>query len=266
MKPLLTIALFILLLAACTPVVVQRGPLPADIPPGEAGGPPTDPTSTLQEKVVQLATQTPVPTLPPVDLSPTPTTVESQPTPAGTSAASPKTLAELGITMSTFEDKVTGLAFDYPAEWIVIALPDAEKKNSIVYTTSVRSPAKKEQKKFQDAIPPDMVAVDVTVYNESPRTLEQAIAERRAAVTTSETGQPIKIVTDEDITLSGGLKAHRFVYNLGKDPIAGYGDRDKLNIELVTVINDHMVMVHGMGDLSLFDTVFTSLREIPPGK
>ncbi len=278
MKPLLSLTLFLLLLTACAPVISQTAPLPAvDLP---ANAPGVEITATTQVKVVAMATRTPpatpAPTLaastagPDMPTPVTEATGASQATPVGAVTNTPiahhQTLEELGIAYTTYEDKVGGLAFDYPSSWQVNALPDDIKLQSLTYTASLRSVVANRGPKWQEGIPPDMAAIDVTVVMDGPTTLEQAIAERRAAAADNEMGLPIQVALEQEWVLRDGTKAYCFLYNLGKDPIGGYGDRDKMSYQLVTIINDNMVLVNGMGDLSLFNVVAASLRQLSPGQ
>lgn len=257
MKSLLTIILLILLLTACAPVPPQTMVLPANEGPAAPGMEITTP----QVKVVEMATLTSVPTTLPTMVA-EPTIDPNVPTPTGVPVALPQTLEELGIPATTYEDKVAGLAIDYPATWEINALPEDIRIASKGYTASLRSPYPDRGPKQQEGIPPDMAAIDLTVIADGPTTLEQAIAERRAATTTNEFGLTIQIALEEEWVLRDGTVAHRFLYNLGKDPLGGYGDRDKLTSELVTIINGKMVLVSGMGDLSLFNVVAASLRQV----
>ncbi len=61
--------------------------------------------------------------------------------------------------------------------------------------------------------------------------------------------------------LPGGLKAHRFLFNLGKDSAAGSSSGDRFTSELVTMIHGKMVLVTCSGDQSLFYVIAGSLRE-----
>jgi hypothetical protein len=257
MKRLLFITVLMMLLSACAPSGVQVRPLPAvDLP---ANAPGAELTGTPVVKVVEMATQTPMPTKTPIQQ--TPTTVPPQITPTTIAAAQIKTLAELGIPATTYTDDVARLALDYPAEWEINAVPDEQKQASYVYTASLRSKTGTRGPKFQEGIPADMAAIDLTVFfKDGPKTLEAAINERRSASTTSESGQPVTIVLEEDWELANGLKAHRFLYNIGPEVLGSSGP-DRMVSEVVTMINGRMVLVVGMGDLSLFNVVVASLRE-----
>jgi hypothetical protein len=257
MKRILTTMLIVLLLTACVPS--SAAPAPAAVePPNEL----ITPTAAAPDvKEVAMATQTPV-TVTATPEASLPTLNPNQPAPTGTAVGLPKTLAELGIPSTTYRDEVAGLAFDYPSGWTINALDDDIKKTSLGYTTSLRSYMVKPGTKRSEGIPPDMAAMDVTVIMDGPKTYEQAIKERRAAATSSESGQPAKIALEEEWTLPGGLQAHRFLLNLGQDPLGGYGTQDKMISELVTVIDGKMVLVNGFGDLSLYNVVAASLRKI----
>jgi hypothetical protein len=259
-----------LLLSACAPQSIVVPAQPAiDLPAGQPG-PGANATPVVKEVAMATLTQvpgetpaTPAPSETPAQ-NPTPepaTPAGAETTPTTTVVELPKTLAELGIPATTFNDNVAGMAFEYPSSWLINELPDSVKQTSYIYTTSLRSKDGSRLPKQQEGIPADMAAIDVTViYQNGPKTLEAAINERRSQATTSESGQPVKIVLEEDWVLANGLKAHRFLYNLGPE-VMGSNGPDRLTSELVTMIHGREVLVVGMGDLSLFNVVAASLRE-----
>lgn len=206
-------------------------------------------TRTPGVKVVTLVTEPP---------APAETSTFNMPTPTAVPFQLPKTLDELGIPKTTYTDQITGMAVDYPTGWLITEPNDQDKQNAMVYSITFRSKQPPTTPKNQDLMDPDITAIDVTVFNQGPKSLDQAINERRAQATQSETGQSILIQSDEDWTLRGGLKAHRFLYNLGNN---GAGTRDQLISELVTMVNGKMVLVSGRGDMSLFNIFAASLRE-----
>lgn len=257
-KLLFTCTFFILSLSACFPVVDRPMPLPV------VAVPPSAPSIAPEVKIVNLVTQTPVSVeQTPESVSATMSTALATPTTTGTAPALPaKTLADLGFKVATYQDTQAGFTFDYPANWLLTPISDADKANARIYSASLRSYEKQALPKQQDGIPPDMAAIDVTVTKDGPKTLEQAINERRSAATQSESGQPIQIVSEEDWVLRGGLKAHRLLYNLGKDLTAGSDSSDRLSSEMITIVNGHMILVSGFGDQSLFDVIASTLLEI----
>jgi len=173
-----------------------------------------------------------------------------------------QTLQELGVPVETMADPVGGFAFEYPAGWIVTAPSDEDKKNAYIYAITLRSAVITPGPKQQEGLPEGMTAVDINVtYQGGPKTLAQAVDERRAAITQSETGRPIQILADEAWNLPGGLPAHRFLMNIGPVSAAAPG-LDRLASEAVTLVNGKMVLIAGQGDLALVDAIAASLRAI----
>ena len=134
----------------------------------------------------------------------------------------------------------------------------------MVYTIGLRSMSVTPTPKQQEGLPEGMTAIDFSIFKEGqgPKTLTQAINERRAAIVQPETGQPAKILSEEDWLLEGGLPAHRFLIDIGPAVNGGPGP-DRVMSELVTMIKGQMVLVDGQGDQSLFNVIAASLREIP---
>lgn len=192
----------------------------------------------------------------------TPTSVETftinPPIPITETLQLPKTLEELGIPYITYTDSFAGLAIEYPTGWIITDMSDDVKKDAWAYTVSVRSGEPEAVFKSQNLEDASIASIDITIFIQDVKTLEQAIDERRAQLQQSESGQPVVIQSEEDWTLRSGLKARRFLINLGN---TGEGTRDQLVSELVTIIRGKMVLVTGMGDLSLFNGIAVSLRE-----
>lgn len=199
----------------------------------------------------------------PLPADPTlPATQAAQPVPSSTSPQMPKTLQEIGIQAETYTDPIGGLAFDYPSGWTLQSPSDEQKQNAVIYTVSLRSMAMTPGPKQQDGLPEGMTAIDITLNKQGPKTLTQAINERRSAVLQSDMGQPpVQILSEEDWVLPSGLSAHRFLYDKG--PASGNAPgHDQLSSDLVLMINGQMVLAHGEGDQSLFNIISASLREI----
>lgn len=254
MKAVLIITLMALLLSACGVQRVSRvvSRPSVDVLPGEAGGPPLNTPNTPEVKVVEMVTQTS-----------TPVTGADLPSPTRTPVLLHGSLSDMGLPVATYTDTVSGLAFDYPAGWKLTDVPDEDKKNAVIYSITLRSMEATSASKQQDGIPPGMTAIDVTVFKQGAKTLEQAINERRASATTTESGQPVIIALEDEWVLPDGLQAHYFLFNLGPDNAsAGGGTGDRMSSELVTIINGKMVLVSGLGDQSLFNVIAASLRGI----
>jgi hypothetical protein len=250
--------ILILLLSACGPgngINPQQGitlagseqsayayPISGDFPP-----PP--PLNKQTMVVTMIASE---PRRDQADQSPTPT--------AHLVTQMPKTLAELGIQATTFQDAYAGLALDIPSSWKITELPDELKKGSTLYSTSLRSADIPRGPKQQEGIPLGMAAVDVTVLlGDGSKTLDEAIRERRTSTLNDETPGRVTIQSEEDWVLQNGLKAHRFLFNRASTVP---GTPDEMSSLLVTVINGHVVLVSGAGDQSLFNIVAASIREL----
>ncbi len=270
MKFFLKTALLVLVLSGCVPWTVSTGPFLAPTVAPAFANPPL--ALTPEIKVVEMATQTPMGSAPsyklpqgdPTRPAPTaeiPPADPNQPTQTSTPVALPKSLDELGIPSVTYQDKVAGFAFDYPASWLINAPAEDIQATAFLYSVTLRSADVSRGPKQQEGIPPGMAALDITVFNQDQKTLDQAIKERRAQTEQTESGQAVQIVLEEEWTLRDGTQAHRFLYNLGKE---GPGDSgpDRMSSELVTVIHGRMILVVGMGDQSLFNVIAASLREL----
>lgn len=235
------------LIGACTS---QLDPAPA----AQAVGSPV-PTATAASALVPTATQAiaSAATSAPGEMPP----AVEEPAAESPSLAAPligKTLQELGYSVSTYTDKVSGLAFDYPAGWMLTDLSEEQKQNAMIYTITLRSMQVTPTPKQQEGLPEGMTAIDIGIQKNGPKTLGQAVDERRAAAANPDNGAPAKIIVDEDWPLAGGLPAHRLMLTVGP------GQRVT---EVITMIHGHMVLVSGQGDQALFNAIAASLRETP---
>lgn len=263
--PVLTRTLPLLLLAAALVTACTGRQPSATIPLVVKGIAPTATPFTSQEKVARMVTLTPTGTV--IYRFPTPGEVAPTAVDPGqvihpaTPAPRIMSLGLLKVQALTYTDSVAGLAFDYPANWQLTDPSAANRASALVYSFSLRSPAATPLPRMGGDLPPGMTAIDITVYNQGPRTLEQAIRERRAAMTSSDNGAPVQIQGEEDWVLAGGVPAHRFLLNLGPE-VAGQPGPDRIASELVTLLNGHMVLVSGRGDMSLVNAISGSLREV----
>ncbi len=249
MNKIQSLLLLSLFLSGCVSSLIQ--PVSKVIHTGEISpgfdAPP--PTITPAMKVVTLAVATAAPQTSQASFPPMPTSRSYQ---------LPKTLDEIGISPATYTDTFAGLALDYPSGWIVTDLGNEAKQDAAVYTVSFRSAQPQTTFKSQEVVDPTISSINLTIFLRDSKTLQQAIEERRAEDQQSATGEPILIQLEEDWTLRSGLKAHRFLLNLGNN---GEGTRDQLVSDLVTVLNGKMVLLTGRGDLGLFNMIAVSLRE-----
>jgi hypothetical protein len=244
------VAVSSILLGACTS---QLDPVPAV----QSLSTPV-PTAAAASALAPTATAAPLASAPAATMVPggMPPAVE-EPAVGSPSFAAPlfnQTLQEMGYTVSTYTDTVSGLAFDYPAGWILNDLSEEQKQNAMIYTVTLRSMQVTPTPKQQEGLPEGMTAIDISINKNGPKTLGQAVDERRAAAATPDNGTPAKITVDEDWPLRGGLPAHRLMMTVGP------GQRVT---EVITMIQGHMVLVSGQGDQALFNAIAASLRETP---
>ena len=240
---LILILILLIALNGCAPVPVRPRPMEAPEMPA------FQPTVTMQEKVVSLATQTSVPpdqpTLPPTPARElmTPTAVRELMTPT------PITLAGLGVETETYRDELAGLAIDYPKGWIVNAPTDEIKQTSMGYSISIRSGESPSQPKQQEGLAPGIAAMDVVIMNDThPASLEEAVALRKEQWSSEEF--PPEIVSEEYLTLSDGTPAARFLLET-RNGRAG---------ELITIIDGRMILVAGFGEMALYEPIARSVR------
>jgi len=165
-----------------------------------------------------------------------------------------KSLQELGYTVSTYTDPVSGFAFDYPAGWMLTDLSQEQKQNALIYTVTLRSMQVTPTPKQQEGLPAGMTAIDIGIQKNGPKTLGQAVDDRRAAAANPDNGAPAKIIVDEDWPLPGGLPAHRLMLTVGPGQHV---------TEVITLIQGHLVLVSGQGDQVLINAIAASLRETP---
>jgi hypothetical protein len=122
----------------------------------------------------------------------------------------------------------------------------------MIYTVTLRSMQVTPTPKQQEGLPAGMTAIDVGIQKNGPKTLGQAVDERRAAAANPDNGAPAKITVDEDWPLAGGLPAHRLVLTTGSGQQV---------TEVIALIQGRMVLVSGQGDQALIDAIAASLRE-----
>ena len=210
-------------------------------------------TLTSEVKVVEMVTQTRTPF---DNLTPTPTLFDGPLpgdatfTPTPLAVASGPTLAELGVEVVTYRDEWAGFAFDYPASWELAAPREDIKDISTLYTASFHSPRLVTGPKQQEGIFPNQAKMDVSVVKDGAPSLEAAVKQRRSEINSPDSGA--KVVAEETLALPSGLMAVRLHMDTDSGPVS----------ELVTLINGNMILMTGMGDLSLFNPVTESLREV----
>jgi hypothetical protein len=138
----------------------------------------------------------------------------------------------------TYRNDAISFEVDYPQGWIVDEAGDTD----ILWSEKLSGPG-------QDGVPANIVKIDIVTEPNAMTTLEELVQRQKQIIADSNG----KILLEEAITLPLGLPAVRM-------GVSGFAD----SIALLTVINQHPVMLVGYGDLSRFDEVARTLRAVEP--
>jgi hypothetical protein len=236
---LLYLMLFVLVLTGC-------GGQPSR-PRSAPAMPVEQPAATLVEKVVEMVTATPPPT---VVYTMTDET-ESSPTAEPPASFGP-TLAEQGVETATYRDEYAGFAIDYPAGWEAIIPDDAIKEQSQAYSISLRMllPGTPEPKRQEGPLAPGEYAVDVTIIRRPGAVLDLSAQERREQNLAEGN---VDILSEDFLNTYSGLPAVRWnMHSQIMGPV----------VTTLAVIDGYEILVSGFGDLSFYNAVAGSLRLI----
>lgn len=244
---LIVFALLAIFTASC--VGVESRPAVAPPPAVDPGMPfPMNPTLTMEEKVVSLATLTGVPTFDPNNPGPTPTMVDglpgSTPAPTRTPLAPSDSLEGMGLEMGMIADPLAGIQLSFPAGWSVTPVDEETKANAAVYMTGIESPP--------EAVPSGIPMSLALTVQKGPYTFEKAINLRMVEF------QNIgwKVESELPLTLPSGEPATIWRVDTPEGKIA----------QMVTVIDENIILLTGMGDLFLFDPIAASLQQLTATK
>ena len=209
---------------------------------------PMNPTLTMEEKVVSLATLTGVPTFDPNNPGPTPTMVDglpgSTPAPTRTPLAPSDSLAGMGLEMGMIADPVAGIQLSFPAGWSVEPADEATKAEADYYTTGITSPS--------EAVPSGIPMKLALTVQKGPYTFGNAMELRKV-----EFQNPGWVITEEEsLTLPSGEPAMIWRLDTPEGSIA----------QMVTVIDENIILLTGMGDLFLFNPIAASLQQLTATK
>lgn len=149
---------------------------------------------------------------------------------------------------ATYEDSVAGVAVDYPEGWNILDVAAPAKESSPVYAVSFFS--WEPEAAGSEGIPAGGTKFDLVVMDTEAGSLEEAIAERKAAMAEAEL--PTEILSEERWTLAGGLEAVRWM-------VEGHG---ATALVALTFVDGRMVMISGLGDLGLVEAIARSLRPL----
>ncbi|MGE5602992.1 MAG: hypothetical protein ACM30E_08070 [Nitrososphaerales archaeon] len=244
---LLLLLVVLIGLAGCAPVpsaqpAATEAPATVAPPPAATATPSAAPTATAPAMATGAATA-----------SPTTAATATQTVPP---TAAPGLTAEPTVPagFTTYRDAAAGFAIDYPAGWSITAPPVEIRPQAQAYTASLRSDPQSSVHPGGQPIAPGETGIDVTVVRTSAATLDEALAERRAEILSSELG--VTITEEFEVELPGGLRAVRRQLDTAQVGTVA---------ELTTFLNGKRIMVTGMGNLDRFDMIARSLRPIPQG-
>lgn len=249
LAPRLLVVLMLLAIFTASCVGVESRPV---MPPQPAVDPampfPMNPTLTMEEKVVSLATLTSVPAFDPNSPGPTPTPVMglpgSTPAPTRTPLTPSDSLEGLGLPMGMIADPVAQIQLSFPAGWSVEPVDEATKAELDTYTIGISSPP--------EAVPSGIPLNLALTVQKGEHTYEQALELRK--VEFQNPGWAIK--DEKSLTLPSGEPAMIWRLDTPEGSIA----------QMVTVIDENIILLTGMGDLFLFDPIAASLQQLTASK
>ncbi len=172
---------------------------------------------------------------------------ESSPVP-GPAVSQGETLQSLG-EVRVYRDDHAGLALDYPAAWALEDNATQGAAESAVYTSSLFSwdrasftPAPKDL----NALPGGATKIDITVFNQGPDTLADAVGQFK----NQDSGSPVTFLKEEDWILNSGAQA---VYIESEGALG-------VVATVITIVNDRVVYLSGCGNLIPFRAIALTLR------
>ena len=167
--------------------------------------------------------------------------VESSNIPTGT----PHQLGEV----KTYRDEIAGFSLDYPATWFVEADALQGAAESAVYTVSLFSWDRKiatPSTKDLNTLPEGATKIDITVFNQGPATLAEAVQQFR----NQDSGTPVVFLKEETWTLANNQETAYLESENAFGVVA----------TMITMANGKVVYVSGYGNLTLFKAIAFTFR------
>jgi hypothetical protein len=143
----------------------------------------------------------------------------------------------------TYKDEAAGFAFDYPKTWMLEKVKFGERASGLQLTSWAH-----EAGQLPAEIPAGGSIMDVMIQLWDPKNDLQAFTEQHK---TAWDASSIKILSEEDLTLSGGRAAKQFVVQ-GSDGAQGYF--------LLTTLGQDYLVFSGSGDLTLLGQIAQTVR------
>ncbi len=195
-------------------------------------------SSDKPSPLISEATQTPAPAPQTTEL---PQSTLLPPTPTAT-------LPALAGPLATYSDEQVGFALDYPASWTLTGVADDIKQSSSIYSAVLTS--WKPSGPGTEGIPEGETKIDITVFNQGAKSLDEALMQLKRQYATSD---PVTtVLSTERLTLPSGLPAARWEV----ESLMGRA------VEMICVIDGKTVILSGLGDYTTFDQVARTLRQI----
>lgn len=164
-------------------------------------------------------------------------------------AANPtQTLISLG-EVKIYRDANAGFALDYSAAWFIEDNAAQHAAGSAVYTVSLFSwdrASYTPTPKDLNTLPDGATKIDITVFNQGPGTLEEAVNQYK----NQDSGTPVNFQKEEDWTLNNGEKAV-YVESEGAFGVVA---------TMITLVRGRTIYVSGYGNLTQVKAIALSLR------
>ncbi|HEX6033446.1 MAG TPA: NBR1-Ig-like domain-containing protein, partial [Anaerolineales bacterium] len=148
-----------------------------------------------------------------------------------------------------YRDQTAKFALDYPTAWFLEDNAAQDAAGTAIYTVSLFSwdrmtytPLPKDL----NTLPDGAIKIDITVFNEKLRSLEEAVR----LYANQDSGTPVTILKQESWTLESGEQA---MY------IESQGALGKVGT-MITLVSDRVIYLSGYGNLRLFKPIALTLR------
>jgi len=181
--------------------------------------------------------------------TPAPTEEQTGPTEEQTG---PAEVPNFAGEFQTYRDDLAGFEMDFPAEWYLQDDTLQGAKDSVAYTVSLVTwdpHAPMPPSKDLNSLPEGATKIDITVFNQGPETLADAVDQMK----TQDTGASVTFTKEESWVLQDGQEA---VYLEAEGAFGVTGT-------MITLVNGKTVYVSSYGDWSLFKAIAMSLRTVP---
>lgn len=151
--------------------------------------------------------------------------------------------------LKTYRDENAGIALDYPAAWELESNALQDAAQSVAYTSGLFSwnrASHTPTPKDPNTLPEGATSIDITVFNQGPGTLADAVRQFK----NQDSGSKVNVLKEEDWRLNDGGKA---VYVESEGALGVVGT-------MIAILNGRVIYVSGYGNLAPFRTIALTLR------